>query len=59
MNTKCMMVSKPDVAANRETWRISWTGGASCAQLRCLDSVGGVAEGRKDAATEELAHGDS
>src|SRR4029077_20067447 len=29
MNTKCVMFAKRDVAANRETWSISWAGGAS------------------------------
>src|SRR5438445_407004 len=36
MNTKCVMVAKGDVAANRGTWSISWAGGASFARLRVL-----------------------
>jgi len=41
MNTKCVMVAKRDVAANRKRGSISWAGGASFARLRVLDSVAG------------------
>jgi len=43
MNTKCVMVAKCDVAANRKTWSISWAGGASFARLRVKHASGAPA----------------